>query len=132
MQSHILWASYVVRMKDHCLLKKLLYGKLSQDKPSQGGQKKLLKDKLKVSIKSFGVTPNCLEYLAQNRDKWHEVVKHGVKVNETRRNTPTKLCSKLRKGTATSATATTITCFHLFCAQISLSHLCTHGCLPQS
>ena len=43
---------------------KLLNGKLSQGKHSQGGQTKRFKDTLKVSMKSFGITPNCLEYLS--------------------------------------------------------------------
>ena len=59
MQSQLHWASHVVHMKGHHLLKKLLNGKLSQSKRSQGGQKKCLKDTLKVSLKSFGITPNC-------------------------------------------------------------------------
>ena len=35
----------------------------------QGRQKKRLKDTLKVSMKSFGIAPNWLENLAQDRDK---------------------------------------------------------------
>ena len=135
-QSQLCWAGHVVCMKDHCLLKKLLHGKLFKCKCSQGGQKKHFKDTLKVSMKSFGITPNCLEYLVQERDKWREVVKRGAKVCETRRNAPTELCRKFRKGTATSATTATIPCYHcpgLFHAQISLiSHLRTHGSHPQS
>ena len=95
-------------MKDHHLPKKLLYSQLFQGKCSQRGQKKCFKDTLKVSMKSFGVTPNCLEYLARDRDKWGEVVKRGVKVCEERRNAATELHRKLRKGTATSFTAATI------------------------
>ena len=74
-------------------------------------------------MKSFGIDPNCLEYLAQDQNKWHEVVKHGTKVCETRRNAATELHRKPRKGRATSATATTIPYFHclrLFCTQIGL------------
>ena len=89
-----------------------------------------------VSMKSFGITSNCLEYLAQNRDKWCEVVKCGAKVCETRRDVATELHRKLRKGTATSAIAATYPCSHcprLFYAQICLiSHLHTRRCLPQS
>ena len=97
---------------------------------------KRYKDTLKVSLKSFGIDPNCLTYLAHDRDKWHEVVKRGAKVCETRRNAATDLHRKHRKGTATSAIVATIPCSHyprLFRAHIGLiSHLCTHGCLPQS
>ena len=53
-----------VHMKHHRLPNKLLYGELSQSKRSQVGQKKRFKDTLKVSMKSFGIAPNCPEYLA--------------------------------------------------------------------
>ena len=106
---------------------------LFQSKRSEGGQKKHFKDTLKVSMKSFSITPNCLEYLVQDRVKWCEVVKRGAKVCETRRNAATELHRKLRKGTAISATIPCPYCLRLFCTQIDLiSHLCTHGCLPQS
>ena len=79
--------------------------------------KKCFKDTLKVSMKSFSTAPNCLEYQGHNGDKWHEVVKCRAKVCETRRNAATELHRKLRKGTATSATAATIPCFH--CPRLS-------------
>ena len=131
-QSQLRWAGHVVCMKEDRLPKKMLSGELSQGKRSQGCQKKRFKDTLKVSIKSFGIA--CVEYLAQDRDKWHQVVKCGVKVCET--NAVTELSRKFRKFTATSATAATIPCSHCprFCrVQIGLiSHLYTHGCLRQS
>ena len=84
MKSQLRWTSHVVHIKDHRLPNKLLYSELSQGKHSQGGQKKNFKDTLKVSIKSFGINPNCLEYLAQDWDKWSEVVrKKSVKPEET-------------------------------------------------
>ena len=88
MQSQLCWASHVVLMKYLHLPKKLLYSKLSQCKRSQGSQKKYFKDTLNVS----SIALNCLEYLAQDRDKWCEVVKCGAKVYETRRNVATELC----------------------------------------
>ena len=42
--------------------------------------KKCFKDTWKVSMKSFSISPDCREYLVQNRDKKGEVVKCGVKV----------------------------------------------------
>ena len=69
MQSQLHWASHVVCMKDHCFLKKLLYGELFQGKHSQEVQKRYFKDALKLSMKSFGIAPNCLEYMAQDWDK---------------------------------------------------------------
>ena len=72
-------------MKDHRLPKKLLYGELFQSKHSHGGQKKWFNDTLKMSMKSFGITPNSLQYLAKDKDKWHEVVKCGAKACEPRK-----------------------------------------------
>ena len=92
-------------------------------------RRKFFKDTLKVSIKSFGIIPNCLEYLVHDRSKWHEVIKQGAQVCETRRNVATELCRKLGK-----STAATIPCSHcprLFHAYIGLiSHWCTHRWLP--
>ena len=123
MLSQLHLAGHVVRMKDYHLQKKLFYGELSQGKHSQGGKRKYFKDTQKVSMKSFGITPNCLEYLVWDRDKWHEVVKHLAKVCETRTNTATESCRKLRKGTATSATAATIPCSH--CLRLVSLAICT-------
>ena len=81
----------ITDIKDHRLPKKLLYCELPQGKRSQGGQKRRFKDTLKVSMKSFGVASNCLEYLALDRDKWREAVKRGAKVCETLRNAATEL-----------------------------------------
>ena len=93
MQSQLRWAGHVARMKNHHLSKKLIFGELSQGQHSQGGQKKHFKDTLR------GITPNILEYLAQDREKWYEVVKRGAKVCEARRNAVTEKHMKFRKGT---------------------------------
>ena len=109
MQSQLRWVGHVVCMKDHRLQKKQFHGELSQGKRSQRSQKKRFKDTLKVSMKPFGVTANCLEYLAQDIDKWREIIRREAKVCEARRNIATELRWKLRKGTI-SATVATIPC----------------------
>ena len=70
------------------LPKKFHYGELSQNKRSLGGlEKKRFKDTLKVSLKYFGITPNCLEYLAQDRGKcgvkFSNVDQNSMKPEET-------------------------------------------------
>ena len=123
MQSQLCWADHIVHMKNRRLLKKLLYGKQSQNKRSQGGKKMCFKDTLEFSMKSFSVTPNCLEYLVQDRDKSRKAVRCGAKVCEARRNATTELHRKLRKGAAIYVTAATIPCSHcptLFRTKIGL------------
>ena len=84
MQLQLRWVGLVVRMKDHHHPKKLLYGELSQGKRSQGDQKKHFKDTLKVSMKSFGIAPNCMEYLAQDKNlTLSKVDRKSVKPEET-------------------------------------------------
>ena len=135
MQSQLRWAGHVVRMKDYCLPKKMLYGELSQGKRSHEGQRKRFKYTLNVSIKSFGITSNSLAYLALDRDKRREVVKRGAKACEARRNAATEQHRKLRKDTATLASAATIPCSHCprhFRTEIGLlSHLPIHGSRTQ-
>ena len=135
MQSQLRGAGLVL-LKDHRLLMKLIYSELSQGKWFQGDPEKCFKDTLNVSMKSFGIAPNCLEYLTHDRDMWREVVKRGAQVCETRRKAAAEHRRKLRNGVATSATAATIHCSlcpRLFRAQIDLiSHLHVHGCLLQS
>ena len=118
-------------MKDHCLSKKLLYIELSQGKRSQEGQKKHFKDTLKVSMKSFGIAPNCLEYLVQDRQKWHKVIKHGAKACETRRNAVTELHRNLEKALPHQLLPPP---FLVLTTQDSSEHrlvsLATHRCLP--
>ena len=115
---------------------KLLYREMSLSKCSHEDQKKHFKDTLKDSMKSFGITSNSLEYLAQNRDKWREIVKRGAKACEARRNAATEQRRKLRKSTATSVSPATIPCSHcprLFRTQIDLiSHLRANGPRPRS
>ena len=45
----------------------------------------------------FWYCSSCLKYLAQDRDKWHEVIRRGTKVWGTRRNTATEPAGNLEK-----------------------------------
>ena len=103
------------------LRKKLPDGEQSLGKRSKGGQKK---------VKSFSIAPNCLEYLAHDRDKWREVVKHSAKVWWNQ-----------KKNLNCAGNSQKVLPHHprppqfrvLFRAHIDLiSHLCTLRCLPQS
>ena len=137
MQLHIRLAGHAVRTKDYRFQKELIYDELSQDNHSTGSQKKKSTSKtLWWSPWNLSVWPQITWNIWHRTDNWREVVKRGAKVCETRRNSVTELHRKLRKDTATSATAATIPCYHcprIFDSQIGLiRHLRTHGCLPQS
>ena len=68
-QSRLRWASHVICTKNHRLPKKtVLCRTVSGQAPPSRPKKKRFKDTLKVSMKYFGISPNCIEYLAQDRD----------------------------------------------------------------
>ncbi|KAJ1157484.1 hypothetical protein NDU88_010195 [Pleurodeles waltl] len=65
-------------MPDKRLPKRLFYGELAEGKRTQGGQKKRLKDTLKVSLKNFGIGPDSWETLAQDRPAWQSCISKGA------------------------------------------------------
>ena len=67
MQTQLRYAGHVVRMLDHRLPKKLLFGELQHGKRSPGGQKKRIKDTLKMSLTAFGISRNSWEQASMDR-----------------------------------------------------------------
>ena len=65
MKSQPRWAGYVVRMPDHRLSKKLLFGELQENKRFRGAPTKRFMDRLKVSLKSFTIDRDSWEAIAQ-------------------------------------------------------------------
>ena len=131
MQSQLRWAGHVVRMPDHRLPKRLLYGELQHGKRSQGGQKKRFKDTLKVSLKAFDINHDTWEQTAQDRGVWRSAVHTGAKIHEANRIAAAVQRRQTRKNSANNPLPpATIPCPHCprtFRARIGLiSHLRTH------
>ena len=136
MQSQLRLSGHVVRIKDHRLLKETVLWRTIPGQVLPWRPENALQRHTEGHHEIFRYRPNCLQYLAQDTEKWREVIKRVAKAYETRRNTATQLSRKFRKETSTLATAATITCSHfprLYRTQIGLiCHLRTHGCLSQS
>ncbi len=64
-------------MSDERIPKQLLYGELSKEKRSVGGQRKRFKDTLKTSLKSFSIDTSTWEQLAVNCTTWRELINKG-------------------------------------------------------
>ena len=64
MKLQLRWAGYVVRMPDHRLPKKILFGELQEDSRSRGAPKTRSMDRLKVSLKSFSIDHDSWEAVA--------------------------------------------------------------------
>ena len=131
MHYQLRWSGHVIRMADHRIPKKLLYGELQVGKRSHGGQKKRFKDTLKNSMKSFNIRPDSLETTAMDRSVWRSAVRKGAKSCEARRKSTAEERRRARKDNANNPADTpTIPCPHcqrLFRGQIGLnSHLRTH------
>lgn len=130
MQSQLRWAGHVVRMPDHRLPKRLLFGELQEGKRSRGAPKKRFKDSLKASLKAFSIDPDSWEVAAQDRCGWRAAVHEGAKRCEASRTSAAEQRRQARKDSAKSPVAATIPCPHcprLFRARIGLtSHLRTH------
>lgn len=130
MQSQLCWAGHIVRMPDHQLPKKLLFGKLQEGKRARGAPKKRFKDSLKASLKAFSINPDSWEVAAQDRCGWRAAVHEGAKSCEANRTSAAEQRRQVRKDSAKDPAAATIPCPYsprLFRARIGLtSHLCTH------
>ena len=110
-QSQLRWAGHVVRMPDHRLPKKLLFGKLEQGKRSQVGPKKRFKDNLKASLKAFNISHGTWEKKAKDRNEWRSAVHQGTETYETSRIAAAEMRRQVRKDTTIrSQTAPTIPC----------------------
>ena len=74
MKHQVRWAGHLVRMDDSRIPKQLFYGKLSEGKRYQGGQKKRYKDSLKASLKSLQINTSTWENAALDRPKWRSEI----------------------------------------------------------
>ena len=81
-KAQIRWAGHVVRMSDEMLLKRLLYGELSEGRRYTGGQRKRYKDSLKSSLKAFDINNESWVSLAAERGTWRSLIRNGAKSDE--------------------------------------------------
>ena len=131
MQSQIRWAGHIVRMPDHRLPKIIFYGELQKGKRSLGGQKKRFKDTLKSSLKSFAISPDTWEAVAQDRTTWRSSTRKGAVTYEAARKVTAEQRRQTRKTREANPTnEANILCPHCsrsYRARIGLiSHLRTH------
>ena len=128
-KAQVRWAGHIVRMPNTRLPKRLFYGELTEGKRSQGGQKKRYKDTLKVSLKSFNISPNTWEIEALNRPVWRSNTSKGATSYEQNRIAEARRKRVLRKSRDNSMVADHLcpTCGRGFRARIGLiSHSRTH------
>ena len=126
------WSGHVARMEDKRLPKRLFYGELAEGKRSVGGQRKRYKDTLKVSLKDFGINPDCWESLAAERSAWRCQIRKGAATYEQQRIHLAEKKREQRKSRTSTASSpgdnhVCPTCQRTFRARIGLiSHSRTH------
>ena len=121
-KAQVRWAGHIVRMPNTRLPKRLFYGELTEGKRSQGGQKKRYKDTLKVSLKSFNISPNTWEIEALNRPVWRSNTSKGATSYEQNRIAEARRKRVLRKSRDNSMVADHLcpTCGKGFRARIGM------------
>lgn len=72
-------------MSDHHIPKQPLYGELWQDKRTVGGQRKFLKDSLKILLKGFHINSGSCQKQASDRCSWCQLITIGANTEEERR-----------------------------------------------
>ena len=79
--------------------KQLSFGELADGKRSVGGQKKLFKDTLNTSLKSFDIDINTWDKVAVDRPTWRSLSKKGCQIHEEWRTAGAKKKQELHKST---------------------------------
>ena len=133
-KAQVRWAGHVVRMNDHRLPKRLMYGQLREGKRSVGGQRKRFKDTLKASLNDFNISTVTWEAEAADRTAWRNTIFHSACSYEDTRVSQAEEKRRLRKARAQTNSLQhardglqCATCMRTFKARIGLiSHLRTH------
>ena len=123
MKTQLRWAGHIVRMLDHRLPKKLLFGELQEGQCSRGAPKKP-PSRHSPSTMTLGKLRHRKEC------GWRAAVYEGAKISEARKTYAAEQRRPARKDSDKSFAAATIPCLYcprLFQAMIGVtSHLCTH------
>ena len=132
MKYKLRWAGHVAHMPHSPIPKQLLYGELSQDQRSRGGQKKRFKDTLKSSLKAFSIDDDSWQLLSSDRDQWRGIVHDGASQAKRAQATKAVQARQARKERASRAVNpdSMLQCPHCpreLRARIGVvGHLCTH------
>ena len=90
------WTGHVVRMANDRIPKKLMYGRLSSGRSSQGNHA-TYRNQVNRLLKAGGIAPASLETLAQSRTDWRIRSKAAIKKAESDRINRLKAKRELRK-----------------------------------
>ena len=70
LKSCLRWTGHVIRMEDHHIPKRLLFGGLEESHRKQGHPCKRFKDTVKADLKWCGIPPTELVATALDRQRW--------------------------------------------------------------
>ena len=88
------WTGHVARMKNNCIPKALLYGRLATGAPKRGNHNTYI-NSVKSTLRECRISGAPLEEMAENRDSWRNTVTEGIARAESDRTD--RLIEKRRK-----------------------------------
>ena len=85
LKSCLRWTGYVIRMEDHCIPKRLLFGELVKGHRKQGRPCKRFNDTVKAGLKWCGIPPAEQVDIALDRQRWSTLTQSASSALEEER-----------------------------------------------
>ena len=121
LKTQLRWVGHVIRMEEHRMPRRLLYGELAAGKRHQGRQKKRYKDSVKANPQWCNIKPKDLESCAGDRLLWRARVRQATTSFEDARSQRLATAREQRHKTTSPVTTTEFQCLH--CSRLCASRL---------
>ena len=120
LKSCLRWTGHVMRMEDHRIPKRLLFGELEQGHRRQGRPCKRFKNTVKVGSKWCNIPPTELVAAALDRQRWRTLTRFASSSQEEERRHQAQSARERRHLAATTANFQCPVCARLCKSRVGL------------